>query len=369
VADYFSIRDILESTENMTIVRDNSGNDDGTDTLAGVSWFNYSGVAAENIYVNGNSWMGIGTNAEQVKVHRRDCKVWTIRREEGTVYGYYKFLRIRWEGYSQYSVTSEDARLVWDLLLLDTGDIVLRFETVPTNTSYFGESVLVTGGGNIAFTPAAGGMASFIHQDDTGTAFVLSADLPVLLDPYNRRYLVTDADDVLYTVTDGELSRLEETELTAEVFETYGVQDVPDGALLLTLNDPTILYWHDSQNHFPPFTASYTGIPKPQVIYSENIDMSDASIIGVEKVTVDSDDAALFAVSFDDGGTWWSYAGNTWAQLSEEKSGMTKAALEGISTDAWAEKAITGMLKYRIVISGESGYVKSITTDYLNTEE
>ena len=48
---------------------------------------------------------------------------------------------------------------------------------------------------------------------------------------------------------------------------------------------------------------------------------------------------------------------------------MTKAGLEGISTNVWSEKAVTGQLKYRIVISGENGYVKTITTDYLNTEE
>jgi hypothetical protein len=48
---------------------------------------------------------------------------------------------------------------------------------------------------------------------------------------------------------------------------------------------------------------------------------------------------------------------------------MSKAALEAISTNAWAEKAITGQLMYRFVISGENGYVRSITTDYLNTED
>jgi hypothetical protein len=369
MADYFSIQEVLSGTDNMTFIRNNVGNDSGTDTAPGVSWFLYNSVAAENIYVSGNSWMGIGTNSEQVKVHRRDAMSWTVRREEGTIYGYYRFLRIRWEGYSQYNLKTDNVKLVWDLLLLDTGDIVLNFETVPTNTSYFGECVLVTGAGNISFTPAAGAQIAFLHQDGSGTAFLRSDTLPVLLDPYNRRYLITDVNGDLYTVEDNALLRLAETELTAEVFETYGVQDIPDGALLLTLTDPTILYWHDSQNRFPPFTASYTGVPKPQTIYSENIDMSDASIIGIEKVTVDADDAALFAVSFDAGETWWTYSNNTWAQLSEEQSGMTKAALEAISTDAWSLKAITGQLMYRIIISGANGYVRSITTDYLNTEE
>jgi hypothetical protein len=229
--------------------------------------------------------MGIGTNGEQVKVHRRDAMSWTIRREEGTIYNYYRFLRVRWEGYSQYSMTSADVKLVWDLLLLDTGDIVLHFETIPTNTSYLGECTLVTSSGNIAFTPTVGGIVTFLHQNDTGTSFVLSQELPVLLDPYNRRYLITDATGALYTVEEGSLLKLSETELTAEVFETYGVQDIPDGALLLTLVDPTI------STGTIPRTGSR---PSRRVIRRAetagnllgNIDMSDSSIIGIEKVTV-----------------------------------------------------------------------------------
>ena len=172
-----------------------------------------------------------------------------------------------------------------------------------------------------------------------------------------------------YTEEDGALLKLNETELTAEVFETYGIQDVPDGSLLLGLTDPTILYWHDSENRFPPFMASITGIPKPQIVYSENIDMSDASILGIEKVVADCDDAVIFAVSFDNGETWWAYINDEWGQLSEEDSGMSKAAIESISADAWSQKAVTGQLKYRFVISGADGYIRSVTTDYLNREE
>lgn len=181
----------------MTYIRNNVGNDSGTDTVTGVSWFTYNSIIASNIYANGNSWIGIGTNAEQVRVHRRDAKSWTIRREEGTIYNYYRFLRVCWEGYSQYSMTSADVKLDWDLLLLDTGNIVLHFETIPTNPSYLGEYTLVTDTGNISFTPAAGGYVTFLHQNDSGTAFVRSNELPVLLNPYNRRYLITDANDDL----------------------------------------------------------------------------------------------------------------------------------------------------------------------------
>ena len=41
----------------------------------------------------------------------------------------------------------------------------------------------------------------------------------------------------------------------------------------------------------------------------------------------DCSDEVLFAVSFDDGARWWSCINAVWAKLSEEKSGMSKAAL------------------------------------------
>lgn len=366
--DYGTIDDILKSTENMTVLR-NSLNDDSTDTIDGVDWFQYNGKTASTLYVSGNSWMGIGENTEHLRIVRRDADLMTLRREEGTLWGTFRFLRVRWEGYSVHGNRIDATRLVWDVIFFDTGDICVSFETVPTNSSYLADSNLVTGAGSISFVPLSGNIISFKPQDETGTTFELKDHAPAFLDPYNRRYLVTDASGTLYTVADGALVKMEETELTAEVFETYGVQDIPDGNPLVALTDPTILYWHDSENRFPDFKATYTGVPIPQVLYSENIDMSDATILGIEKVTADCDDHVLFAVSFDDGESWWGCVDGIWAQLSEEKSGMSKAALEAISVDSWAEKAVTGQIKYRFVISGADGYLKSITTDYLNTEE
>ena len=366
--DYGTIDDILKSTENMTVLR-NSLNDDSTDTIDGVDWFQYNGKTASTLYVSGNSWMGIGENTEHLRIVRRDADLMTLRREEGTLWGSFRFLRVRWEGYSVHGNRIDATRLVWDVIFFDTGDICVSFETVPTNIGYLADSNLVTGAGSISFVPLSGNIISFKPQDETGTTFELKDHAPAFLDPYNRRYLVTDASGALYTVADGALMKMEETELTAEVFETYGVQEIPDGNLLVAITDPTILYWHDSENRFPDFKATYTGVPIPQVLYSENIDMSDATILGIEKVTADCDDHVLFAVSFDNGESWWGCVDAVWARLSEEKSGMSKAALEAISVDSWAEKAVTGQIKYRFVISGADGYLKSITTDYLNTEE
>ena len=84
----------------MEILRNNSLQDDGTDTVKGVDWFQYKGKTASTLYVSGNSWIGFGENTEQLKIVRRDTDLMTLRRQEGTIWGTYKFLRIRWEGYS-----------------------------------------------------------------------------------------------------------------------------------------------------------------------------------------------------------------------------------------------------------------------------
>lgn len=369
MADYIMVEDIFETTGNMEILRNNSVNDDGTDTAAGTDWFKFREITATNMYVSGNSWIGIGQNAEQLKVGRRDADLYTLRREEGTLLTNYKFLRIRWEGYSIHGNSSASVRLIWDVLFFDTGDIVLHFEKVPESASNIGECILYTKSKNITYEMAEGKTVSFIHQDDLGNEFELSDELPVFLDPYDRRYLFKDESGVIYTIIDGELSGLEETELTAELFETYGISTLPDGNCLKDLSNPSVLYWHNSMNRFPDMKLKYRGLPKPQVIYSETIDMSDSTILGIEKVSCDCDEGCLFAVSFDKGETWLGFVNGGWIKFTEETSGISKAAIEAISSDEWAEKAVSGTLKYRFVLSGEDGYIKSVVTDFLNTEE
>ena len=56
MADYVMLEDIFETTENMTVLRDNRLNDDGTDTVTGVDWFRFMETTAASFYVSGNSW-------------------------------------------------------------------------------------------------------------------------------------------------------------------------------------------------------------------------------------------------------------------------------------------------------------------------
>ena len=57
MADYVMIGDIFESVDNMQIIRNNSQNDDGTDTVVGVDWFKFRETTANTFFVSGNTWI------------------------------------------------------------------------------------------------------------------------------------------------------------------------------------------------------------------------------------------------------------------------------------------------------------------------
>ena len=135
----------LNTTEGMTCVR-NTPNDDGTDTIKGLDGFMFNGVEAENLYVSGNEWIGFGVNAEHLQVCRRDGKVYYIYRQEGTLADGTAFLKLRWEGYTQYNSTSESVRLIFEIFLFGNNDMFLNVVQTPTNSSYYGSSNLICDG-------------------------------------------------------------------------------------------------------------------------------------------------------------------------------------------------------------------------------
>lgn len=190
----------------------------------------------------------------------------------------------------------------------------------------------------------------------------------VQLYAYDRKYLLRSNSN-LYTITDGALSALTETEVTASLFQTYGVDDLPDGALLVGLNDPEVLYWHDSTDELPALTVSVTGSPPvPQVVVTNPQDMSDSTILGIESVTVTASEDVLFALSFDDGATWTAYNGTAWVTLEQENSGMTAETFQNISLEAWAEVVTGTAYRVRFVLMDTTSYMTELVIHYLNKE-
>ena len=186
--------------------------------------------------------------------------------------------------------------------------------------------------------------------------------------PYDRKYLIRSGS-TLYTITDGALSVLTETEVTASLFQTYGVDELPDGSLLLSLTDPEVLYWHDSTDELPALTIRVTGSPPvPQTVITGPQDMSDPTILGIESASVDASDDVLFALSFDDGATWKAYSGTGWVTLETENAGMTKATMENIGLEAWAEVVTSDSYRVRFTLVSADSYVAGVVIHYINEE-
>lgn len=179
------LEDLLNTTEGMTCLRNGSKQDDGVDvdTVTGVDWFTFNGVVASNIYVSGNSFVGFGSNAEHLKVNRRDAAMWYLYRQEGTI-GQTKFLKIRWEGYAVYNSTSASYAQKWELFLFDDGGLYVNFVNVPSVSGYIGTNALVCGSKTYSFAVSLGTPVaySFIPKED-GT-FEVSTELYPVSAPY-----------------------------------------------------------------------------------------------------------------------------------------------------------------------------------------
>lgn len=202
MANYESIQEMMNTTENMVKLVNNVGHDDDTLTFDGADWFVFNNVKASTLYVSGNSWIGLGSNSEQLQICRRDAKLWNFYREEATLFETYRVLKIRWEGYAQYNSTSEDVALQYEWFFLETGDMFLNFVKVPKSSGYLGTN-RINGGTNQNFTVTAGRNVQYVtfrHMDDAGGLFSIDYDMLVVDPPFDRKYLMADADGKYYKV-------------------------------------------------------------------------------------------------------------------------------------------------------------------------
>lgn len=150
----------------MTAIVENTRQDDQNNTLTGVDWFAFDGKTATNIYVNSNSKIQIGGTAptsssyspeSDVNVCRADGQMLNLYTQSGTVGGT-KFYKIRYEGYTRYNTSYQTSayKNTYELFLLSNGAMILNVINIPSNTSYLGESSIVSSRGTLTFTPSVG---------------------------------------------------------------------------------------------------------------------------------------------------------------------------------------------------------------------
>lgn len=184
--------------------------------------------------------------------------------------------------------------------------------------------------------------------------------------PYDTRYLIRSGT-TLYTVVDGALSELATTDILAQTFLDYGIEDMPDGALLLGLSNPEVLYWQDSEDDLPTLTATVTATPPHQIIMSQAIDLMHSSIKGISGVVVDCKGTPIFAVSFDNKVTWMKWGDTDWVTVADELTGMTNTELEAITTEQWQVKyEVSSNIYIRCTLTDTTQSVTSVGVNFIN---
>ncbi len=178
------------------------------------------------------------------------------------------------------------------------------------------------------------------------------------------KYLVRN-NDTIYTVIDGSLVEAS-GEINSNLFIDKGVDAIPDGTLLMTLSNPEVLCWTDVET-LPTLTATVKGIPQPQVIVSEEINLMDGSIKGIEGVTIDCKGEPIFAVSFNQKATWIMHNGTDWVDVADELTGMTKTEFEAITTEQWqAQYEVSSDMYIRCTLLDETQSLTTVSIGFVN---
>lgn len=359
--NYRTVEEMINAgTTNMTVLRNNSDQDDGTDTVTGVDWFTFNGNVATNIYVSGNSFLGFGTSSEQLKVNRRDAKMWYLYREEGVISGT-KFLKIRWSGYAYYSSTSASNKLEYDVIIFEGGNIYLHFVTKPTSTSYYNGTFTLTA--NTTYNYSKDEEDILFEYNQETNSYTVKYEIPSII---LKKFLFRVGSEI-FTRVGETIQSLGEIELTADIFNSQGADTLFTSDELVTFNFPEVLLWtEDDIGLSLKSTVKAKPIENQQII-TDAIELTNETIKGIETVTVDCTGDLLIAVSFDNKETWKAWNGTSWMNLDAQFSGMSKSTLEAIPIEGWSQlyEGATEMF-IRISMFEVDQSLKQIYVDFLN---
>ena len=304
--NYNSLNEIFSAgIANMQcLLEDSDSYDEGTYTINGVDYFSFNGSNALSIYAHGNSYWGIGADIENLKVNNRDTRMRSLYREEGTLYCYYKFLKIRWEGCSNYNSSGEACQLKYDIILWNTGDISLHMISVPSQ--YYNGSFEFIADKKYLYNKPTVDLpdVTFKYNKETNTFNIEYAPINLVV-PF--KLLIKDSDEAIYTIenkvinektgdTEEVLVKLEDEEINSLLFKTKGFNKIPKWSLLKELNVPQVLSWSDTRAF--PLNAIISGTPPKQYIEC-TADLSDSTVLGIKALNADYTGTVTAQHSFD----------------------------------------------------------------------
>lgn len=293
----------LNTSSGMTSVN-SAYNDDTTYNTTGMSSFRFNGTAAGTLYINSNHWIGFGTSSEQLKICRRDGCSTAIRRQSGSFADGTTFVKIRFEGYTVYNNRVASNRLIFELFLLSNNDMFLNMVQTPTSGNT-GNSEMICNSITTTLTlhdgNGGGPMVSFYHLNSTGKSWNIQYENYRQGDTFTPLYLVKSGNRY-YTATDGVLTEIPVTSLTAADFVEYGTTTVPTSTVLLTVESPTVYCWA-ADTLEDTLQADLVAYPLPSAVEC-TADMSHPSILGIDMMTAEYSGNVTVSTSLNDGATW-----------------------------------------------------------------
>ena len=172
-------------------------------------------------------------------------------------------------------------------------------------------------------------------------------------------YYMIRSGNVLYSIIDNNLVQIDK-DLSSDTFIEHGINEIPDGSLLLGLENPDVLCWSPKDNHMPTCTAKIKAVPMAQEVISDDIDLTHPTIIGINSVVCECEGSPLFAFNFN--GAWKEYNGTSWVNAN---SGMTLDVMSAITSAQWDEM-ISGLdsFKIKFILNSADDKVINVTVNF-----
>lgn len=167
--------DYLNTSTGMTTLRDGAADDQWfyIDNSIG---FTFNDNVSTRLYIDSDSTYAFVNSAPtshghskryDVNICCRDGQVDLIKYQNIDT-GSKQAIKVRFHGYTRYgsSYAIPEYELEYEVFFTSTGDIVINFITLPTNTNYWGETSIIENGVTSSLTPTTASLLAAVRTDD-----------------------------------------------------------------------------------------------------------------------------------------------------------------------------------------------------------
>lgn len=179
-------------------------------------------------------------------------------------------------------------------------------------------------------------------------------------------FLVKDGNNLYTFNNNNELELLSTKSLTATTFYSYGVNSLPYNLKsLLTLTNPQVVYWWNSNTELPGYKITIYGYPViPQIIYTDQYARPDTAT-QIRGIDIDAYGDILYAFQFDNEDTWEVFLNGLWVPIDKEDAGIDKNAVQEIPLTGWASKQQYKKIKIRCALTNQYAAITTILIKYM----